>query len=356
MLPTAYLCAQTDFPALKKEWNECATPQRLPTLTHEWTSAAIAALEPEDLPFILVTRDRTGKLTGAAPFVRRNGATHLTLLGNDAVPEPAGCLFNDVATLKLLLGRARRLGFPLKLNRVPVELLSPNDLRERAGGGLLLKTSSEGGSPRLPLSGSFADFESALSAQRRSDLRRAQRRAASLGQVEYEISTLAGESARAALERFFDLERRSWKARARTTIAHDRRATRFFYALTEHLPQLTVGWISIGGRTAAGTLALEYGDAVWILKTAYDEELRTCSPGVLLMHTLVQRAFDAGLSSFEFLGYEERWLELWTRGVRNYYTAHLYTYSPRGAAALWDDCFSALRRRLRGGNSVPLEA
>jgi hypothetical protein len=60
------------------------------------------------------------------------------------------------------------------------------------------------------------------------------------------------------------------------------------------------------------------------------------------------------LETFEFLGVEERWLELWTREVHSYYTADLYTYSPQSAAALWQTCCIALRRRLRRSPSLPV--
>lgn len=354
MVPKAYLCAQSDFPALRHEWNKLAIGHRLPTLSHEWCTAALAALEPHDEPSIILTRSKSGDLTGAAPLLRRSNAPYLTLLGNDSVPEPAFLLFADQESLRIILARARRLGFPLRLGRIPHAILSSDDLRKFGTGGLLVKISSEAGSPCLPIHGEFNEFEAGLSAQRRGDLRRARRRADSLGPVQFDIAPVARVSARAALERFIELERRSWKATAGTSIAHDRRAHRFFSALVAELPEVLAAWITIGGRTVAGTLAMEYAGSMWILKTAYDEEYRACSPGVLLMHELVRRAFDLRLETFEFLGVEERWLELWTREVHSYYTADLYTYSPQSAAALWQTCCIALRRRLRRSPSLPV--
>lgn len=326
-------------------------------LSFAWHRAALAALEPDDTPHIVLLPGDSGSIRGIAPLVHRDGARYMTLLANDAVPEPAAAIAADPAALTALLRGVRRLApAAVRLNRVPDEVLSADRFGAALSNGFLTITHAEGGSPWLPISGTWTDFERSLASQRRSDLRRARRKAEECGAIKFQILRTGDAAAQEELRRFTDLERLSWKRGAGTTIIHDSRAHRFFSALCSEFDSLVFGFMDIGGHTAAGLIALEYRGTLWVLKTAYDDRFRNCSPGILLMHEIIRHAFDSGYNAFEFLGFEEPWMRLWTKESRSYYSAMLYTYSPRGVTALCGEIWSKVREKLRRPQLMPAEA
>lgn len=344
------------FKCIGAEWNGLAARHRLPTVSHDWMVAALASLDPNDKPRLVIHRSSRGELIAGACLVEEENARYLRFLGNYPVPEPTYLVARDVEAEQNIIRAIRSLGMPLNLDRVPVELCDLRQLRGAFGPAALRIVRAEGGSPWLPLDGSWAAFESSLSPQRRSDLRRAQKKAVSRGPLTFELIGADEGSADEMLERYITLERDSWKFEAGTAIELDRKAARFFHALTRTQLNLRFGFLRIGELTVAGQIMVDYADTHWVLKTAFHQDFRNCSPGVLLMHEAIKSAFEQGRRAFEFLGFEEPWLSVWTRGVREYRTVRLYTYSSRGASVLCQAMWEGLKRRLRPAPSVAIQS
>ena len=89
----------------------------------------------------------------------------------------------------------------------------------------------------------------------------------------------------------------------------------------------------------------------------YDERFARCSPGIQLTHATIRYAFDRGLRSYEFLGSDEPWLQVWRPATRDHTSAILYPVNARGLLALGGDAsrfaWSRLSRRPRGGGRHP---
>ncbi|MGH2754736.1 MAG: GNAT family N-acetyltransferase, partial [Actinomycetota bacterium] len=64
-------------------------------------------------------------------------------------------------------------------------------------------------------------------------------------------------------------------------------------------------------------LSLEEGGIHFLLKTSYDPEFGSFGPGILIRHDMIERAFAAGLTSYEFLGHDEPWKHRWARHFRD---------------------------------------
>ncbi|MFM1847104.1 MAG: hypothetical protein RL417_578 [Pseudomonadota bacterium] len=319
-------------------------------MSHAWTSAMLRSLLPDEKSKILLVRGTDHELLAAGAFVKSPRSPFLRFLGNHAVPEPTYILASDREAEGLLIKEVRRLGFPLELTRMPADLFNPDELGSALGRPALRVLRPEGGSPWLPLGGTWAEFEASLPANRRSDLRRAQRKAEGHGALTYRILTPIDDHRGHLLQRYIDLEKNSWKYDAGSAIELDEPALRFFNALTESPLRIVFGFLEIDGVTAAGQIMLDYANSLWVLKTAFHKDFRRCSPGVLLMHEAVKFGFSQGYDAFEFLGFEEPWLQVWTRGVHSYLTVRLYTSSPHGIAALCRDGGRSLLRRI---NSLP---
>jgi CelD/BcsL family acetyltransferase involved in cellulose biosynthesis len=59
--------------------------------------------------------------------------------------------------------------------------------------------------------------------------------------------------------------------------------------------------VTDSGRRVAFAFAFEDADAYYLYNSAFDPELREVSPGIVLIHRLIERAIAAGRSRFDFL-------------------------------------------------------
>jgi CelD/BcsL family acetyltransferase involved in cellulose biosynthesis len=207
-----------------------------------------------------------------------------------------------------------------------------------------------GACPYISLGERHTVPEQQLTARRRSDLRRAQRRAARLGEVSYEMLAPSPAELQPLLEEAIAVEAAGWKGRARTALAHDEMRRAFFrhYAAAACSKGiLRLCFLRIGGQAAAVQLAVETGNRFWLLKLGYDEQFARCSPGSLLLMETIRHAAIRGLRSYEFLGSAEPWIRPWTDTVRPCVRLDVYPFERSGVGMLATDVAAAAGRRLR---------
>jgi len=77
-------------------------------------------------------------------------------------------------------------------------------------------------------------------------------------------------------------------------------------------------------RAIAFDLAVEIDDAHYLLKTGYEEALRSFAPGVLLRHEMILRCTESGCTSYEFLGEDVPWKREWTHTWRDRLQLHAF--------------------------------
>jgi CelD/BcsL family acetyltransferase involved in cellulose biosynthesis len=236
------------------------------------------------------------------------------------------------------------------LERMPVDSSSVAQLKRRLWCRAIVLSRPQPPSPYLTLDDSWLVPEHHLNSGRRSDLRRARRKAEQQGEVTIEIHTPDLDELPHLLDTAFEVESRSWKGAAGTALARD--ATRaVFYrqyaqaACTEGT--LRICFLRIGDRVAAMQLAIEDAAGFWLLKVGYDDRFSGCSPGMVLMRETIRYAVEAGLPRYEFLGRCEPWTQMWTRAEHPYVTLRVYPIGLRGLAALVADGVAALANRWR---------
>ncbi|MCF4127778.1 GNAT family N-acetyltransferase [Methylobacterium sp. SyP6R] len=125
---------------------------------------------------------------------------------------------------------------------------------------------------------------------RLKDLRRRRRRLDEAGAVTVEAVGPDGDLAGAVAE-FLALERRGWKGRAGTALACRRQTENFaktLFRAGDGSVTARADLLRLDGRVVAASLALVCGGTATLLKTAYDEDLRTLAPGVLLEAEIVR--------------------------------------------------------------------
>lgn len=133
---------------------------------------------------------------------------------------------------------------------------------------------------------------------RLKDLRRRARRLAEAGTVAFESATEGTELAR-LVAAFLDLEQAGWKGQAGTAMACRPETRVLAHALFSHAPRpvsVRADALTLDGRPISVSLALVGGGTATLLKTAYDEDLRSNAPGLLLEAEIVRACHETGFA------------------------------------------------------------
>ena len=343
------LASPADLAAREAGWRALETHATLPTQAFSWVLASVSHLVADGAARLLAHGDEA-----VAPLVRRGGlgARRLELLSVAELSEPADLLCADAAAREALCRDLARTGTPLRLARVPATSPTVDALRAVYGKRLFVR--EQEGSPAIDLDASWQEPESKLSAKRRSDLRRARRRAEQLGPLDLAVHAPGPDDVDALIQEAWAVEARSWRAQRQGALAQDTLRGPFFESFARLAAAdgtLRIGLLRAGDETLAMQLCVVYANAFWLLKVGFDESHGKCSPGMLLTAETIRYAAAAGLAAYEFLGVVESWTSIWTDGVRPYVTLRAYPLSLSGATGLVGDVAGKVRSRL--GRSSP---
>jgi CelD/BcsL family acetyltransferase involved in cellulose biosynthesis len=204
--------------------------------------------------------------------------------------------------------------------------------------------------PYIELNDAWLEPDSQLSSRRRSDFRRALKRAQEYGDVRSEIIVPTLDDLDELLAIALDIEARSWKGEAGTALVHDPRRAEFFARYTRRACEqgiLRMNFLHIGLDIAAMQIAVEQDAGLWLLKVGYDPEYARCSPGNLLIADTIRYAVDSGLKTYEFLGTSETWTRVWTEQEHETVSVRVYPASVSSAAVLLADACKVAASRLK---------
>ena len=332
---------------LVSAWHRLEDCAALPTQSYDFVCALAQSLLARARIEVLVAQDQAGLI----PLCRDGGYwARWRLPGAREVFEPGDALLADPRAAGDLAQAIARLARPLDLDRVPAGSPLIPALRQAMGGLGLVLVRPAVACPTIALDAGWAAPEARFNAGRRSDFRRAARRAAAMGVVEY--SVLAPDAA--GFEALFDeaiaVEIASWKREAGTAIASEPAKEAFFRAYFRAAAargMLRMAFLRIDGRAVAMQIAVESAGRFWLFKIGYDEAYGKCSPGTLLMLHTIGYAARGGLVAFELLGGVEPWIaELWTREAHPTVRVRTYPFTLRGGVALAGDGAVWLRERM----------
>jgi CelD/BcsL family acetyltransferase involved in cellulose biosynthesis len=290
-------------------------PGTSPMMRLEWVEAyeeTYGAAHPEALQVVVV--ERNGELVAIAPLVRRPNwlGSSLESVGVTELYEPTDLLYLDEAALRVLADALLRLRLPLAFERLPLNSPTRGALVEAAKGRAFVAERPRIGFPTVRLGTSENEL---LNAGRRSDLRRARRKAEKLGPITSEILVPKSEELGPLLGCAFELEASGWKSRNASALLCEPETRAFFEAYARRAASsgiLRLSFLKIDGRPVAMQYAIECGGALWLLKIGYDEKFATCSPGNILMWDVLVNAIGRGLRTCEFLGNAAPWTRAWT--------------------------------------------
>ena len=183
---------------------------------------------------------------------------------------------------------------------------------------------------RVPVSGSFDDYWSQRGKNLRHNMKRQRAKLAQDG-VATRLETLTrAEEVAAAIDDYARLESAGWKVAGGTAISSDNAQGRFYRTMLQAFCESGKGRIyryRFGERVVAVDLCIEGGGALVILKTTYDESIKTISPAFLMRQEAFGELFEQGrIKQIEFYGRVMEWHTKWSNDIRTMYHVNYYRW------------------------------
>jgi CelD/BcsL family acetyltransferase involved in cellulose biosynthesis len=175
------------------------------------------------------------------------------------------------------------------------------DLRRGAeDAGLLVAVEDDAVAPFVRLPGSYDEFLAALPGKLRHEIRRKDRR---LREAFPDVRLVDATPATAAddLDVFVGLHRSSAGDKGRFMVPGIELFFRRLAASFLNAGRFRLSFLEAGGRRMAGAVGFRDGDRFLLYNSAFDEEFRSVSPGVVLVAELIRSAADDGLRGFDLL-------------------------------------------------------
>jgi CelD/BcsL family acetyltransferase involved in cellulose biosynthesis len=346
-LPFGRFCGDE---ARVRAWQRLETSASLPMQSHAFASALSKTLLAGRDIEVFFTPDGEG-IAALLALSREPGRfARWTMIGAHQVCEPHDALCRDAQAARLLAEAIVRDGRALELDRVPAGSPLIPALREAMRGKGWISVRPAAPTPTLLLDARWKAPESCFNPGRRSDFRRAARRAAEAGKVSFEILSPGPAEFDALFDEAIGVEARSWKREAGTAIAVDRAKEdcfRHYFRSACEQGRFRIAFMRIDGRAVAMQAGLEWRDRYWLFKIGFDEEFGRCSPGALLMLHTLGWAANRGLRAYELLGNVEPWIaHFWTRERHDCVCLRAYPFNASGAAAFAGDLSVWLASRL----------
>jgi CelD/BcsL family acetyltransferase involved in cellulose biosynthesis len=332
-------------------WHRLEAVAALPTQGHAFAQAVTHTMLAGQLVSVLLVR-RPGGLAALMPLVRKPGwLERWRMVGAREVYEPGDVLSQSPQAARALAVGLARLRRPVALDRVPAQSGLIPDLRRAMRGRGWLRVRPATGCPTIALGPDWHTPEARFNAGRRSDFRRAMRRAEALGAVSFEVIAPDAAQFDALFDEAVAIEHASWKAEAGTALACEpekQALFRSYFRAACAQGQFRAAFMRIDGQAVAMQLAVEQAGRFWLFKIGYDEAYGKCSPGTLLMLHTLGYAARRDLLAYELLGNVEPWIAaLWTEDSHECLSVRTYPFGLRGALALGTDCWVWGRERLR---------
>jgi CelD/BcsL family acetyltransferase involved in cellulose biosynthesis len=335
---------------LVRSWRRLEGVASLPLQSHDFTSALADTLLADAHIEVFFIRERDDISALLALSRPRGPFGRWTTVGAHEVCEPDDALSRDPEAARRLAEAIVGDGRALEVDRIPAGSGLIPALRDAISGKGWMTVRPATPTPTIALDPSWKDPASRFNSGRRSDFRRAARRASDFGEVSFEILSPGPDEFDALFDEAVAVELRSWKREAGTAIAADRakeNCFRHFFRSACERGTFRIAFMRIDGQAVAMQMALETLDRFWLFKIGFDEKFERCSPGTLLMLHTIGWAAERELGAYELLGNVEPWIaQFWTRQHHECVCVRAYPFNARGAAAFAGDALVWLRKRL----------
>lgn len=183
----------------------------------------------------------------------------------------------------------------------------------------------------VEVEGNFEDYWAARGKNLRQNMRKQRNKLQSEGVTLSMRTWRDAADMPGVIARYGALEANGWKAQEGTAIAADNEQGRFYTALLQQAAQrgeAVVYEYLFDQQTVALNVCVQRGTTLTILKTTYDESIKTYSPAFLLHEDIVKDIFEARtLRRIEYYGKVMEWHTRWTDNRRTLYHLTMFRNS-----------------------------
>ena len=331
-----------EFQDLRESWNDLLAQSAAdsPFMTHEWFAtwwrcfgkkAQLHILQIEEdrklvalVPLMLVKKTLSGTSLRILSFLANNhsGPTHWILgpKADEAVETVLQYLFRDFHHWDVL-----------KLEYLPKESLSYRTLTavlKKRGYLFAIKDSFQ--TMYVPISGTWDSYLASRSSKFRYTVRKKAREIEKVSGFEVNRFTRL-EEVDGFMEMIFNIERKTWKEQAETSITARPELMNFYRSLAKvgnERGWLYFGLLKLFGQEAAYEYALNYKSKIYSMKISYDPAFAQYSPGQVLKAYILESAFEDGKKENDLLGNDEDWKQGYTSEARPLVTLYVFNWRP----------------------------
>jgi CelD/BcsL family acetyltransferase involved in cellulose biosynthesis len=313
------------FASVARTWDAlCARSGALPFLRSDFLLPALAEFGAGGE--VLAIAGSPAEPVAMGLFVRKRAGTWETF---QPAQLPLGALVAgntpDVATL----GRSLMPALPGFALTVAITQQDPA-IRARPDDASSLGTLDYVDTARVPVEGTFDAYWAARGKNLRQNVRKQLTKVEQDGTVPRLDCVTEPQGVAGAIEQYGRLESAGWKAQGGTAIGAGNAQGLFYRSVFEAFCARGAGRIYrywFGDRVVAMDLCVLDGPVLVVLKTTYDETLRSVSPASLLRYAYFRALFDEGvIRSIEFYGKVMDWHLRWTSDVRTLYHVNAYRW------------------------------
>jgi len=334
-----------DFAKLKPHWNALAEGQKNPVLRHEvFFHCAKSWYNEKDLRIVVCRKN--GDVAAIAPLVvsRRGGGRVLEIIGTSCIYEPTDLLYCSGEPLRVVVDFAVKNGWALELARIPAGGLVASCMGQMSRAKCIaVERPAKGESiVRLrevkPVRIRTGDLSAAITSKARRNIVKRLEKIRGLGSVSFAFETACAGDQAHLLAEFVDIEDKSWKGKAGTSIARDHRMRVFLSGLSRDLADegsVAYAFARFDGRAIAGMMVVRCFGVVFEFKTGYDEGYAEFAPGVLLHDYAIVSLYNEGKEDiFRFGGIVEMFNTIWSNDAYRYVNLFVLPYSFAGLGFL----------------------
>jgi CelD/BcsL family acetyltransferase involved in cellulose biosynthesis len=304
---------------LDSEWEGLAdSTGAAPWGRPEWFRVWQRAFAPEE-PLLVYGVREGERLAGIGAFVSRN--RRLEAAANVHSPWWGFIAENQAAHDAVTCAALRDAPTSIRLRQVRESTADEAALREcaRAQGYRVLNSVIER-APFVTVEGDWADYLHAhVGRHQLKELQRSRRRLTERDALAFEWLAPEPDEVDDLLDEGFLVESSGWKRRTDTAILSNTHSAAFYREVGRWAAAnrwLRLGFLRIGGRPAAFEFAVENGGVLSLLKGGYDETFARFGPGVLLLHDLLEHAFQRKIREVDLLGGSDPYKLRWTEATR----------------------------------------
>jgi len=342
-LAVAEVGDRAGFMALERRWDAlCEAQGDVLFQRHGWIRIWLDNFAPTARLRILTAVDENGELSAVLPLMEERTFWYgVPLRQLVSTANPHACRFDLLARDATAAGEAF---FTYLIQDPTWDVLRLIDIPEGGAGWAVYHQAKTRGfpcgtweslrSPYLTLPATHEALIARLDARFKANVRRRRRKLEAQGKVT--VERVDGAAAlEAKLEEGYALEQSGWKG-ARGTAITQNQATRGFYSElardAAHAGRLSLYFLRLNGRAVAFQYGLTHAGRYLLLKPGYDETLKECSPGQLLMDEVLKDCLARGLREFDFLGPDMVWKRDWTDQTRVHTWLFMFRNSSKGRA------------------------